>query len=283
MLKLIVNADDFGNSNKVNESIQLGFEKGIIGSASLMANGKSFSKAVEITKACPELDVGIHLSLTQGRPILNQDQIKSLVNQNTDCFYENGLEFAKHCFLNDVSISEVKNEFTAQCESILDHGIKITHIDSHQHIHMLPKIFDVVSELAKKFEITYIRIPDEKIKRYMFLNINLVRRLPAMIMLNRLAFINKEKVSRRIERFTGFYFGGNLNKKNLIELINYLPDNGTCELMCHPGFEEKVENKSSHYLKLEETEALMDHEVKSILRSKNIEIVSFRDLIMNRE
>ena len=283
MLKLIINADDFGNSNKVNESIQLGFENGIISSASLMASGKSFSNAVEIIKANPELDVGIHLTLTKGKPILNSDRIKSLVRHNTECFYENGLEFAKHYYFNSVSIPDVKNEFTAQCEKILDHGVTVSHIDSHQHIHMLPKIFNVVIELAKKFNIKYIRIPAEKIKRYMFLNVKLVKRLPAMIILNSLAFINRKKISSQIDDFAGFYFGGNLNKKNLIELINYFPKTGTCELMCHPGFEAKNENKSSNYLKLEEAEALMDYEVKSILRSKNIKIVSFSDLIMNRE
>lgn len=279
MLKLIVNADDFGKSNKVNESIRIGFKHGIIRAASLMANGNAFEEAVEIINENPELDVGIHFTLTQGKSILNSDQIKSLINPITNCFYNNSLEFSKRYYLNKLSFSEIKNEFTAQYQKILDQGVRISHIDSHQHIHLLPKIFDTVIELAKKLNVRYVRIPDEKIKGYMILNRNLISRIPAMITLKALSLINKRKVSTRIETFTGFYFGGTLNEENLTKLIYQLPQTGTCELMCHPGFEPAGENKSSLYIKTEENEALIDKDVKSLLTDKNIEIVSFRKLV----
>ena len=71
MLKLIINADDFGIDENVNEAISKSFNEGILRSASLMANGKSFNHAVGIIKANPSLDVGVHLTLVEEIPIID--------------------------------------------------------------------------------------------------------------------------------------------------------------------------------------------------------------------
>lgn len=281
MLKLVINADDFGLNQKVNEEILKSFRNGILRSASLMANGKEFDHAIEIVKSNPDLDIGVHLTLVDEKPILEIDKIPTLVGENGN-FRTHAIEFTKKYFSEKISLEEVKKEITAQIEKILDHGIKINHINSHQHLHMLPKILDITIELANRYNIKYIRFPREAFNRYMLreLKSSLVN-LVQMAALNHFCSKAKQKISFRTDHFAGFFFGGKLSKQNLITLINNLPADGSCELMCHPGLDDVSDNSNSisHYRKVEEAQALIDQEVAQIIKMKNIEITSFQNLI----
>src|SRR5436190_22470331 len=79
MKRLIVNADDFGLTEKVNQAIIEGHLKGIITSTSLLANGVAFESAVRLAQLHPKLGVGVHLNLTDGSPVSAPARIPSLV------------------------------------------------------------------------------------------------------------------------------------------------------------------------------------------------------------
>lgn len=279
MLSLIVNADDFGLIEKVNEAILKSYRDGILRSASLMANGKSFDHAVKIIKSNPELDIGVHLTLIEEKPIINADKLPSLLDENGN-FHKHAIDFVKKYFSNKISLEEVRNELTAQFEKILDHGVKISHIDSHQHLHILPKILDITIELANHYDIRFIRFPKEKFSSYMFRDLKSINRIAQMVALNHFCSKAKEKISCKTDYFTGFYFGGKLNKQNLIALIYDLGFDGVCELMCHPGCTDDPTNYSHRkYRQAEEILALVDREVAELLIKRNIEITSFKNLI----
>jgi hopanoid biosynthesis associated protein HpnK len=278
MLSLVVNGDDFGKSEDVNDAILKSFQNGILRSTSLMANGKSFTEAVKIIKSNPELDVGVHLTLTEEKPILNNDKLPSLTDEH-GYFLKHALYFSKKYFSGRISIEEVRIELIAQFEKILDYGIKITHIDSHQHLHILPKIHDIIIELAHHYNIKFIRFPKEKFSNYMFRNLNIGDRILQMAVLNCICSRTKKKNFNKTDYFTGFYFGGKLNKQNLITLIHNLPSDGVCELMCHPGLVNSyIDHSPSSYRQVEETLALVDLEVAELLKQKNIMITSFNNL-----
>jgi len=276
MLKLVTNADDFGLSEKVNEAILKSFRYGILRSTSLMANGKSFDHAVGIIRSNPDLDIGIHLTLVEEKPILNSEQVQSLLTDKKHC----AIDFTKKYFSEKISLEEVRKELTAQIEKLLDLGIKVSHIDSHKHLHILPRILDITIDLVNRYKIKFIRIPKEKFSAYMFANFKSVYRIAQMAALNYFCSKAKEKISFKTDHFAGFYFGGKLNKQNLITLINHLPTNGNCELMCHPGLEDVSNlNNFSHYRKVEEAEVLIHQEVAQIIKMKTIEITSFQKLV----
>lgn len=278
MLSLIVSADDFGLTEKVNEAILKSYRNGILRSVSLMANGKSFDHAVSIIKSNPELDVGIHLTLVEEKPILNVERLPSLVGE-TEHFHSHAFDFTKKYFSEKISLDEVRIELTAQIEKILDHGIKISHIDSHQHLHMLPKILDITIELANNYNIKFIRFPKEKFRGYMLRDLKSIDRIAQMAVINHFCSKAKEKISFKTDYFAGFYFGGKLNKQNLITLIYNLPSDGVCELMCHPGLTDDSTNYSHwKYRQVEEMLALVDTEVAEVLLKRNIEITSFKNL-----
>lgn len=278
MLTLIINGDDFGINEKVNEGILKSYRDGILRSTSLMANGKSFDNAVKIIKSNPELDVGVHLTLVEEKPILDTSKLPSLLDEN-GYFLKRTIDFSKKYFSEKISVDEVRMEFAAQIEKILDYEIKISHIDSHRHLYILPKILDITIELAYKYNIKFIRFPEEIFSAYMFIDIKSIYRLAQMTVLNYFCSKVKEKIPLKTDYFTGFYFGGKLSKQNLLTLINNLPSDGICELMCHPGlFDELTHHSYLNYRRVEEMYALVDGEVLESLMKKNIKITSFKNL-----
>ena len=207
-----------------------------------------------------------------------REKLHSLVTENGS-FHRHAIDFAKKYFSDKISLEEVRNELTAQFEKILDHGIKISHIDSHQHLHILPKILDIIIELANRYKIKFIRFPKEKFSGYMLRDLKSFNRILQMASINFFCSTAKEKILYKTDYFAGFYFGGKLNKQNLLTLLAYLPSDGICELMCHPGIAQKSKNQSySNYRHVEEMLALIDPEVAAVLIKYNIEIASFKNL-----
>src|SRR5688572_21693060 len=78
--RVVINADDFGLHEAVNEGIVLAHQQGIVTSASLMACGSAFEDAILRRKACPDLGLGIHLTLVEERPVAPVEKVPSLVN-----------------------------------------------------------------------------------------------------------------------------------------------------------------------------------------------------------
>ncbi|NWF91111.1 MAG: ChbG/HpnK family deacetylase [Ignavibacteriaceae bacterium] len=210
--------------------------------------------------------------------MLNASQVPTLVNTDHKLL-NHAVAFSKKYFCGQISISEVKVELKNQIEKVLDNGIRISHIDSHQHVHILPRIFQVVTELAEQYKIKYIRIPNEKFQAYMFSNLSLIPRVVQLKAINYLCSNLNTISSKKNDFFYGFYFGGQLNKKNLIIILKKLPQYGLGELMCHPGNSAEAANLSKiDYRKENELAALTDEEVKAVIVSKQIRLTSFKEM-----
>src|SRR6266404_8338838 len=80
-LQLIVNADDFGISEEVNESVVRAFKYGVLTSCSLMVTGPAFDQAVKLAKDNPKLSVGIHVVSVMGKSVLSKSEIPTLVDE----------------------------------------------------------------------------------------------------------------------------------------------------------------------------------------------------------
>ncbi len=195
MLKLMIHADDFGMSEKINAGIIEAHKNGIVTSTSIMANGKAFKNAVEIAKNNPSLDLGIHLTLIEEEPILPPGEIKTLLNSEMK-FFQDSTMFTKQYISRKIDFNEVKKELEKQICMVLDQGLKITHFDSHNHMHMLPKILKKTIELAKKYNIPAIRFPKENFRFFMLRNINSYFRTFQMIVLNTICFFEGEIISK---------------------------------------------------------------------------------------
>lgn len=277
MLKLIVNADDFGFSENVNYGIIKSFREGIVTSTSVMPNGKAFNHAVELAKRNLELDVGIHLTLTGEKPILLPNRVSSLVN-NEGKFLHHARHFSEKYFLHKIDLDEVNDELDAQINTALNSGLQISHIDSHQHVHMLPKILKIVLNFSRKYKIPFVRFPKEHLKFSSNGNHKISGVLKVKL-LNALCNVSKNAIPSGVDYFTGFFFDGNLNEGHLMETLKKLPSKGTCELMCHPGLTEgKQTYKNSSYHSEQETNGLISQRILDFLSKKEIELISFKKI-----
>lgn len=159
--RFILNADDFGMSKDLNRAVLEGNQAGLLKSASLSANGESFDEAVNnVIPQCPNLGIGIHLNITTGRSLCSD--ITSITNDK--CYFNNSLLqiFIKAYNPKEKEfMQQLEREFRRQIEKVMS-KTPVTHIDSHMHVHSIPKIFDLVCRLAKEYGIEQIRTHFEK-------------------------------------------------------------------------------------------------------------------------
>ena len=158
--RFILNADDFGMSKDINKAVFDGYSYGLLKSVSLVANGEDFDEAISMISQCPDLGIGVHLNLTVGKSICTD--LESLTDK--DMKFNNSyfqILLKSYNSKDTEFLDEVEREFRRQIEKVLS-KTKVTHIDSHQHIHSIPKIFEIVCRLAKEYGIAQVRTHFEK-------------------------------------------------------------------------------------------------------------------------
>jgi predicted glycoside hydrolase/deacetylase ChbG (UPF0249 family) len=156
--RIIINGDDFGISPGVNQAIEQLHRQGRLTSVSIMANMACSAEALAYAKAAPDLHVGVHFNLTTGRPLLPVEQVPSLVNSA-------GVFYKMHTLLPRmvaglVRPEEMETELTAQMERCLDYGLKPHHVDTHQHLHALTTVGNLVAQLMDRYGVATVRNPD---------------------------------------------------------------------------------------------------------------------------
>jgi len=136
---LIIHADDFGLAPGINRAIIDGFLSGALSSASIMVGGEAAGEALAWAAAHPEYDFGVHLNATQGRPVLPVERVPSLVGR--DGRFRPLGAFVSRGMFRRIRVAELEAEWRAQIARVRQAGVKISHLDSHQHVHLIPAIF----------------------------------------------------------------------------------------------------------------------------------------------
>ena len=281
MKRLIVNADDFGLHAAVNRGIRDAHSGGIVTSTSLMAGGAAFDEAVAIARDCPELGVGVHLTLVGARPVAPMPAVASLVDGEGK-FCESYPVFLRRYLQGTVRRDEVERELTAQIEKVTRAGIRPTHLDSHQHLHVVPGISGMVLDLARRFTIPAVRIPAEPLGFFGGMSFS-AGRVAGRSGLTVLAGLFRRRALaaglKTPEHFFGMLAGGQLNETALQTILQRLPA-GTSEIMCHPGRPDTAlaREYSWGYHWSDELAALCAPRTRQILEGNGVRLISFREL-----
>jgi predicted glycoside hydrolase/deacetylase ChbG (UPF0249 family) len=159
-MNLRINADDLGYTPAINQAIFDLYGQRRISSVSLLANMPHSQAALDDLRAIPELPVGVHLNLSQGRPLLPPNQVPSLVKE-AGRFWRSPSFFARS-LAGLVSQNEILAEGSAQIERVLDYGMQVTHLDTHAHWHLLPHLQKIVTRLAEQYHISGMRLADPR-------------------------------------------------------------------------------------------------------------------------
>lgn len=280
MKRIIVNADDFGRHELINRAVERAFNSGCLKSATLMAGGIAFDDAVKLAKKIPNLGVGIHFTLANGNPILPPNEIPSLVTSE-GIFHGDYIKFLKRYLSGKISLSEVRSELAAQLEKILNTGLTLTHFDSHQHLHHIPGIIEIVLELAAAKNISAMRVANTKLFDGELDSLGkFIGRLGLSSLAKFAAHLAHKKNFATPEHFAGIVAGESVNENFMLKLIENLRE-GTTEIMLHPGTDNKILQdfcQWEHDFE-EELAAVTSPKVLNALAEKNISAINFTELI----
>jgi predicted glycoside hydrolase/deacetylase ChbG (UPF0249 family) len=279
-IRLIVNADDLGVSERVNEGIVLAHRSGIVTAASLMAAGRAFGHAVQCCRRVPELDVGVHLTLVAENPLLQR--MSSLTGDDGRLAPSVGV-FLQRCLAGAIRMADIQAELSAQIERVLDHGLRPTHLDSHQHVHALPRIAQLALRLSDRYRIPFVRVPveepriDRPLGRHALFRCAGAMALRTSWTMARLS--GARTAERRRLKFLGFTEGGRLTQTRLHRLLRTLRPGPTYELMCHPGFApDEPDVQSWNYDHEQELRALTSAAIRSEIAARGIHLTNFKSL-----
>lgn len=281
---IIINADDFGRHAEINRAVEEGLEHGCLRSATVMPGGAAFAGAIDIARRHEALGLGVHFTLVDGHPILPPEEIPSLVGAEGD-FLPDHTALLKRYLKGSINLEEVRRELAAQLQKVEATGIPISHVDSHQHMHTLPGIIDIVLDLAARAGIRAVRTPRTPLFAGAFGGLG---QLVGRLGLSTLARLAACKAHRRglltPDHFAGIVAGEAVSEGELLHLIAHLPQ-GTTEVMMHPGMKNDVLQEDSGWQHDFEAElaAILSPRVGAALRKAEVEPVNFRHLSCTAE
>lgn len=257
-MKLILNADDFGLTESVNHGIVDCFKAGIVKSTTIMMNQPGTQHAIELYHQGLVPEVGLHFTVTSGKPLSDPELVPSLVD-------DNGLFWDKTTLMNksDVCPDEVTLELKAQYQATLDAGLTINHIDSHHFGGVFKPLKEAFTQFANQLGLPVRRI-DNIIEGQQHLQV------PTP------------------DAFDMRFFDDGVSLEKLQDLLlsyQAIMPKGIVELMCHPSItaSEQLTSLSSYsHKRAEEYQLLTDPKLKQWLTDHQIESVGFDDLLTSQ-
>lgn len=275
--QLVVNADDFGISRGVNRGIVEAHRAGLVTSASLMPNLPSAEDALTRAAICPDLGLGLHLTLTAGRPLSLPERVPTLVDTEGR-FLVLGMLLGR-LSMGKVRRDDMRRELSAQVEWALRRGVRPDHLNSHHHVHVHPFVTPTVIALAREYGIGWVRCPTERGPS------PAVLALPYKDAARTLAISTFGLLTRALVRvaglqttrhFRGISLGMGFSEASLLALLNDLPP-GLTELMAHPGYPDEELARLTDFAEGRDCElaALTGSAARDVLRRRRIRLTSF--------
>ena len=285
MRRLIVNADDFGYTSGVNRAILEAHSHGVVTSATLMANGPAFAEAVQLAGTVPKLSIGCHVVLTDGEPVLGAERLPSLTSGSH--FRDGMIAFAARAIAGRIDGDEIAAEASAQIRKIQSAGIAVSHIDTHKHTHLFPKILQPLLRAAANCGVRAVRNPfGPRLplrSSHLLARPGLWTRYAEVRILGGFAGKFREAVDR--EGFTtpdgtlGIVVTGALDETLFYAIARSIPE-GTWEFVCHPGYNDAdLQAGKTRLRESRETElrVLTLPAAREVLAQQGIELISYRE------
>jgi len=243
---LIVTADDVGLHAGMTEGAIRAHREGIVTACSIVANGAAFEDAVARLRDVPSLEVGVHLTLVEERPLTPIRAPRKYTS------------YVPLYLARVISIAAIERELRAQIERVLTSGLRVTHLNGHQHLHLLPRIFRVVCSLARQYAIPYVRIVDDHGGAARPIS---MRALSSLGRRGRMTGLTND-------RTIGVSGAGHL--EDVVPLLDHV--RGVTELVTHPGI--GVSGYAWGYDWDRETRALCDPRLREQLVTRGIALAT---------
>ncbi len=281
---LIITADDFGLSPGLNAAVALAHRFGLLTSASLMVTGPAWDHAVALARELPDLCLGVHLTLIQGRAVLSPRAVPHLVDAGGN-FPNAPIKTGWRYYCQPQLLFEIRRELAAQIEAALKAGLRLWHLNSHLNLHLHPRIFPLVVELAREYGIPAVRLPRED----WLTTLILAPDAPLSKAAQGLIFAWLTKKARRLvqaagllsnDHFFGLTHDGRLSEEHLLKLLPRLKP-GLTEICCHPALypDPELLRWAPRYQRQAELAALTSPRLKAMITAGGLHLTDFKSLL----
>jgi hypothetical protein len=272
--RLIINADDYGRTQGVSEGIRSAHLNGIVTSTTAMMNMPGIEAALEkAQRDCPKLGIGVHLVLTAGKPLLPPSTVSTLTGGGDH--FPTATGFVD--ILPGLDTDQVRSEWEAQVQKFIRlTGKKPDHLDSHHHTsYFTTHLFENMLEMAIDLDCA-IRPPLADG------NSDLPMDLPSELSQQATDFLPQllERFNPRApENFYSNFYDETATMETIIQILGDLQD-GTSEMMCHPGIADKELISGSIYNIQRENELnlLKDPSIRSLIFKQDVQLINYSRL-----
>jgi hopanoid biosynthesis associated protein HpnK len=284
---VIFTADDFGLSEALNGAVALAHRRGLLRCASLMAGAPAAAPALVLARELPELCLGVHLTLIQGRAVLPPPAIPNLVDSQGN-FPNSPVMTGWRYYFRPSLVPQIRRELAAQIEVLLKAGVDVWHLNGHVSLHLHPRIFPVVVDLAREYKVPAVRLAQEDWRTTLSLSPD--RPLPKVA--QGLIFTWLCRRARRQARTAGLIYNdhlfGLLNDGRMTEdfLLGLIPrlQPGLTEIYLHPalGADPELQRWAPHYQRQEELAALLSPRLKTALMAAGVVVSDYREIFRGK-
>lgn len=273
---LIVNADDFGLTTGVCRAIVRGHRDGVVTSTSVLALAPAFERCAPWLDDVPALGIGVHLAIVgEDPPRLTAREIPTLVDKHGRLALS-WRQLLPRFAARRIDLADVEREFDAQFAAVQAAvgPDRITHLDTHQHLHLWPSIGGLVCRLACQWNVPSVRTTRSN------------GRSARGRVVNRLArrFDTRARAAglRTPDAFAGFDEAGALDRTTLVEVIRRLGAGhaAAAEIGIHPGEhgDAELDRYAWGYRWGDELDALTAPEVRAEVARRGFRLGSFAAL-----
>ena len=275
MKRLIVTGDDFGLSLEVNRGIEQAHQAGILTTASLIVGAPCTSDAIKRARRLPNLNVGLHIVVVRGTPVLAPGQLTAITN-NRGRFIDNLFEAGVRFHFSPRAAGQLLAEIRSQFEAFKRSGLELDHVNAHHHMHVHPTVLGAIVAIGKEHNLKAVRLPLEP-----SLTVRPARLQQLIETVCLEPWLRRMSMQlRQAEIFTNdFLFGRrdypNMSRANVMSLLSQLP-HGTTEMCFHPTM--KYIGNSGGYYANEDLKTLISNDIAQALIRLGVEQTSFAAL-----
>lgn len=273
---LIINADDYGLTEGIARGVLRAHRHGVVTSVSVLAVGPCVRRTARWLADEPGLGTGAHLALIGvDPPLLTRREIPTLTTRRGG-FPRDYRAFLARALAGRIDPADVEREFTAQLERLTGEcGLRLTHLDTHQHLHLWPPVSRVLVTLARRWRIRAVRLPSSRARGPKGAGIrHLSGRLAARLGAAGL---------RSPEAYAGLDEAGRLTLPRLLATVDRLAASGaaTAEINCHPGESGDAAARARYswgFRRAAELTALTSREVREAIARHGFRPATYADL-----
>ncbi len=243
-------ADDYGISKEINQAILDLSRRNIISKISVMPGDYVISPDTQIAQ---KVKAGLHVNLTSN--IENNGRGKNKETSPLRLFYL--------CYIKrEINIGQLLDIILRQAEFVESKGIRISYLDTHQHVHIIPHVLMALITVSKRKKINSIRCITMRKRYFLFYFISLIRygfilQVPKLVLLYLMGSIMKRTLDKhRIQYSMNLVLmplALNGDYAGLMRSFYHRFKDKDAEIVTHPGliqdtgFDKYIEGRKIEY------------------------------------